>query len=574
MPSRAYGDELLLYPSQHRVGSTDDTRPRASIKRNPSDFVVHEVDVRGEKVQFEASDLADQPCPVKKEEHKHLSKESITQLAHLVLSEFLDEQGLEDFSSFYDALASHAPRGTREKSLLVTSRVHLEKVGRTRFHCSIREHFPLTSSETAQSNDGMPTFKIHPTTKRDIHRLEAKERPAYTHFTLRKENIDTAHALSVISRVLHVPPKAFTFAGAKDKHAITFQRVSAKGIAWSRIASVNNSSKIQVSHPTDEMVPLFLGDLTGNNFTIVLREVSHWGSHEDEKVRSIEVDGFINYYGPQRFGTSSCATHTIGTAVVNGEFSVALAMLLGSRAEFSAEFTAATDGLSFQDLQDNMADDLCAVTARYRSAYEACPRKLTVEKSILGILAEQPRNYQAAWFRIPRNTRRLYTHALQSIVWNEMVSARLEAYGTCVVVGDVVQCTGSPDKSAGEDSNGRRPDASTSDFQIVTEENLHTFAMLDVVMPLPGSDTTLLYPTHGCGKEAYRAKLTAFRAERLFEDVEEPGGYRAVMAKPSQMSHRVIPSETDSELLSVELSFSLRKGCYATALLREIVSVQ
>ena len=41
-------------------------------------------------------------------------------------------------------------------------------------------------------------------------------------------------------------------------------------------------------------------------------------------------------------------------------------------------------------------------------------------------------------FQIPRNNRLMYIHSYQSVVWNTMVSRRIEAFGLKAVEGDIV----------------------------------------------------------------------------------------------------------------------------------------
>lgn len=42
------------------------------------------------------------------------------------------------------------------------------------------------------------------------------------------------------------------------------------------------------------------------------------------------------------------------------------------------------------------------------------------------------------FFQIPRNNRLMYIHSYQSVVWNTMVSRRIEAFGLKAVEGDLV----------------------------------------------------------------------------------------------------------------------------------------
>ena len=48
----------------------------------------------------------------------------------------------------------------------------------------------------------------------------------FLHFTLHKENKDTMECVSWLSKVLKLGPRAFEFAGTKDRRAISVQRVS------------------------------------------------------------------------------------------------------------------------------------------------------------------------------------------------------------------------------------------------------------------------------------------------------------------------------------------------------------
>lgn len=40
--------------------------------------------------------------------------------------------------------------------------------------------------------------------------------------------------------------------------------------------------------------------------------------------------------------------------------------------------------------------------------------------------------------QIPRNNRLMYVHSYQSVVWNTMVSRRIEAFGLKAVEGDLI----------------------------------------------------------------------------------------------------------------------------------------
>lgn len=47
-------------------------------------------------------------------------------------------------------------------------------------------------------------------------------------------------------------------------------------------------------------------------------------------------------------------------------------------------------------------------------------------------------SFSLSVFQIPRNNRLMYIHSYQSVVWNTMVSRRIEAFGLKAVEGDLV----------------------------------------------------------------------------------------------------------------------------------------
>lgn len=77
---------------------------------------------------------------------------------------------------------------------------------------------------------------------------------------------------------------------------------------------------------------LTLGDLKGNHFTIVLRDVKGANEGElEEALQSLKNNGYLNYFGMQRFGTSSVLTHTIGCAIMKKKFEEASDLILNPR---------------------------------------------------------------------------------------------------------------------------------------------------------------------------------------------------------------------------------------------------
>jgi len=140
--------------------------------------------------------------------------------------------------------------------------------------------------------------------------------------------------------------KAFNIAGTKDKRAVTAQFVSTY-LEPKRLLSANKQLRnIKIGnieiHKTEH---LKLGDLRSNLFKLVIRscEIEHSTEPKRSKIdlssiieksaENIRQNGFINYFGLQRFGSSSIPTHEIGIEILKGNYENAVHLLLCPRDE-------------------------------------------------------------------------------------------------------------------------------------------------------------------------------------------------------------------------------------------------
>ena len=82
-----------------------------------------------------------------------------------------------------------------------------------------------------------------------------------------------------------------------------------------------------------------LGALAGNRFSVALRFIP--ADIEDSEIaKNVEAaksEGFLNYFGMQRFGTYSVRTHEIGKEVVRHNWKEVARMILAQHAEIDAE---------------------------------------------------------------------------------------------------------------------------------------------------------------------------------------------------------------------------------------------
>ena len=384
-------------------------------------------------------------------------------------------------------------------------------------------------------------------------------------------------AIAWISRQLKMPAKSFQFAGTKDRRGVTVQRVSVYRVLADRMIAAGRTLKqAKIGNYNHQPHELRLGDLVGNEFVITLRDcqfpsVDGVGTEQrlnvasavvSESVNSLRENGFINYYGLQRFGTFSTRTDIIGVKMLQGDFKAAVDAIL----EFSpASFEAAQESMSGYDRI--AADDKARAyaiqqfrdTGKSHQALESMPRKFSAESSIICHLSgsSSKSDYQGALSTVPRNLRLMYVHAYQSLVWNVMASLRWKEHGSQVVEGDLVLVRDHADKvdtfakATDVDADGELivlPDeedraANIDDLferaRTLTKEEADSgkYTIFNIVLPTPGYD--ILYPANEMA-EHYKSFMASERGggldphdmRRSWKDISLSGSYRKLLAQP------------------------------------------
>lgn len=152
----------------------------------------------------------------------------------------------------------------------------------------------------------------------------------YYEFTLYKENKDTMDAIGILSKMLRVPVRSFSFAGTKDKRAVTTQKATVHKVGPRKLAALNSKLiGIRVGDFREAAGHLMLGDLGGNRFSIFLRNVGV-GSEStiSGALEALKTRGFVNYFGLQRFGSGNTGTHSVGKELLGGRWEEAVRVLL------------------------------------------------------------------------------------------------------------------------------------------------------------------------------------------------------------------------------------------------------
>ncbi|KAJ9081501.1 multisubstrate pseudouridine synthase 7, variant 2 [Entomophthora muscae] len=469
-------DVPRLTVSEESVGVTEFYLTRLPgfkgiIKKRFSDFIVREITLAGNTLYCSKNKASSELRAEKPASNGDAAKSQTEEPVAVEAAELVSEPSEEFYGGIQklfslednDPLLSQlkemvSSKGKVHREGIVMPHAIVDKAQRTAIHQFVKEK-GMGKLDTT-TIDGKIAFKFQKKGARNFRqsRQEASSQ-AYTHFTLYKENRDTMTVVNLIARTMHQETKAFGFAGTKDKRGITLQRMSAYKIPEARLAGLNKGLRgVFLSDFSTASEPIRLGDLKGNHFTIVVRELKGSQDFIEGSLQSFKMfKMFFNYFGMQRFGTSSVPTHFIGLELLKSNWENAVSLILDPR-----------DG---DDKEIHEARCLWRDTRDPKACLEKFPSFLVAERAVLGSLCKDPRNFLEAIKRIPRTLRLMYVHAYQSYVWNKAVSARIATFGPRPIRGDLISPT-----------------------EVLDDESRFKYHMCHVVLPLPGVD--MKYPSY------------------------------------------------------------------------------
>ncbi|KZW04076.1 tRNA pseudouridine synthase D [Exidia glandulosa HHB12029] len=520
-----------------------------------------------------------------------------------------------------DSIEAKADRGALHKAI------------RELFNGKLESETMTSNAEAASGDESRIVIRWKHGQGRWDNRKPKKEGPKrklYVHFTMHKTNRDTHDALSHLARMMKLQVRDFGVAGTKDKRGVTTQRVSVRAqgrspeILWklannvpgrrteAQATSMRGERGIRVGDFCPADTSLDLGMLQGNAFVITLRNVKVDSEDIiDRAMGSMKTQGFINYYGMQRFGTASVPTHSIGLALLQSDWQKAVSLILSRRPGEHPDVDAGRRAwLDEGDLD---------------KALQLLPRRVVAERCILENFKKQggeTRNCMGALSTIPRNLRTMYVHAYQSYVWNAVVSERIRRFGADKAVpGDIVfadvasaqagdtdlamdveiDATQDAPEEVAADAAPEQQKRGKKKFtpvavKVLTEEDASQYSIFDVVMPLPGRDVA--YPGGELG-EMYKKflimdGLDPMNLTRIHnKEYSLLGSYRKMVQLPRELSWSVLhytdpdvalaQSDEDQHLgfdapapvpdgkfLALQIRLTLTTAAYATMALREV----
>ncbi len=392
---------------------------------------------------------------------------------------------------------------------------------------------------------------------------------------------DTNDFAARLSDALGMSRERISWAGTKDKHAVTTQLFSLQGVSAQEVPEVNDA-EIEVVGRLGRA--LQFGDLAGNDFSVRVRDLACDAESARERVDTVtdalaelggdDTDGengergravgVPNYFGHQRFGSRRPVTHTVGLHVVRGEWREAVLAYCGSPAETEPEET--------QDARTVVDSEAASDDPDWQRALDAMPGYLRYERSMLHRLAEgddederEDDRFRRALEAVPSNLQRLFVNAAQSYVFNRIVSERLRRGLPLAhpVEGDVVcfadrsleEAFGVPDTSREQRVTGRRVD-------VMKKHCARGRAF--VTAPLVGTETRL-----GEGEPGEIEREVLDDLGLVPEDFSLPGAFDSTGTRRAVLVRTRVDAAVDEE--GATFDFALPRGSYATVVLREFL---
>ncbi|MES3160197.1 MAG: tRNA pseudouridine(13) synthase TruD [Halorubrum sp.] len=440
------------------------------------------------------------------------------------------------------------------------------------------------------------------------------DRGGYPELVIRAtlRNWDTNDFAKRVSDALGISRERVSWAGTKDKRAVTTQLFTIRNVEPSDLPEIRG---VDIDPIGRAGRGLSFGDLAGNAFEIRVADAAPDAPARIERVvrdlaafADTTVDagvdgatddgvdatvGVPNYFGQQRFGSVRPVTHLVGLAVVRGDFRAAVRLYAGNASPAEPRDTRAgrdrvDEAFGVSPLENRAAGDESGDADRNRGApdvaadgsgdgnWSACldalPRKLRFERSMVSRLAENGTDPAAppddeAWRNaleaVPSNLQRLFVNAAQSALFNRILSERLRR-GLPFdrpVTGDVACFADrdAPDPLYAPDVD--RVQRVSADRVPIVQRHCERGRAF-VTAPLVGTDTELGDEEPG---EIERAVLA--------DAGVEPGDFDLPGAFDSSGTRRAILVKTDLAVTFTSagptFSFALPSGSYATTLLRE-----
>ncbi|MFH1545700.1 MAG: tRNA pseudouridine(13) synthase TruD [archaeon] len=357
---------------------------------------------------------------------------------------------------------------------------------------------------------------------------ENRDEYKYLIVVMEKFNLDINEAIRRIARFNHFSRKRISYAGIKDKRAISSQRISIYNPLPERMREFN-SRFIRLREAEWSGKGIDLGELKGNEFEITIRDIELEEKEIERRVKECSKEmkkGIANYFGEQRFGGIRGITHLVGKEFVKGDFKKGVMLYLTESNEREEE--------EVRNARNNLKK-----SNDFSKAIKEFPNKVRYERAILNHLIKNEEDFIGAFRALPKKLRYLFVHAYQSHLFNEVINERIsKGIGLKGVKGDVLI------------------------------DGIPTAPLYGFESEFAGGKTGKI---EKMVLEKEGIELKDFYVKKM-KEMSSKGARKKIVLIPERLELlSVAKDEFNEGKLKAMLSFGLPKGDYATIVLRELM---
>jgi tRNA pseudouridine13 synthase len=375
-----------------------------------------------------------------------------------------------------------------------------------------------------------------------------------TWFFIEKVGRDTLEVVLDTARELHIDRKRMGFAGMKDKRAVTRQWLCVSNSEIEDIEKLEGKLyKVDILKIMQNEKKLRIGQLVGNKFRLLIRDMDNPEKYSEiatEILAELSRKGVPNYYGWQRFGKKRSNTHLVGKALLENDLKKVIDAYIGNPYPEEREYIKKA-----RELYDE---------GKLEEAFEEMPRSMRYEKMMLKTILKEMKkkdiddvaslddtSYRRVIGSLPKPLTRMFVHAYQSFLFNKAVSERAKLGIDKYVEGDIII---------------DNEEHLVHEFGDDIDERIKNFEVHPTA-PLFGSKVPLAGGKLGEMEQGVIDEQGVTLEEFMVPKMPKLGSHglrRAIRFKIWDASAKA----TDEGVL---VEFSIPKGCYATAVLREIM---
>ncbi|GIX05255.1 MAG: tRNA pseudouridine synthase D [Planctomycetaceae bacterium] len=358
----------------------------------------------------------------------------------------------------------------------------------------------------------------------------------YALYLLTKRSLGTLEVLQQIRQRWRLSTQQVSYAGLKDKHALTRQWVS----IFRGPRRDLHQSRWSLVYQGQAHAPISSEQLQGNRFDITLRDLSPQDQHVmTQAAQELLASGVPNYFDEQRFGSVGSSGQFIAEPWCLGDYERTLWLMLAEPNPHDRP----------RERQEK------AVLREHWGEWHRCQSQISspMRSGIVQFLREHPSDFRRAVALVPVELRSLYLAAFQSWVWNAVLSRallqQLGAAATFIVTS--------------EHGSWVFPSAHAA-----------LISWREVTIPLPSARLRLPAddPWRGLFESVLATRGLTLRQLRVKypRDSFFSKGERPAVVVPQNWEHQFFADELYPSRWACRMQFVLPKGSYATLIIKRL----